>query len=125
LPSSQLLGAAMEMITGGVLALTAGAAFGEWKHFDLARVSIHSAIAWVYLTLFGSLVAFTAYVWLLKASTPARVSTYAYVNPVVAVFLGWALIHEPITLRTMLAALAIIIAVVIIVTWSKEVPTET
>lgn len=115
----------MEMIAGGVLALAAGAAFGEWKHFRFAQVSTHSMIAWIYLTLFGSLVAFTAYVWLLKASTPARVSTYAYVNPVVAVFLGWALIHEPITLRTILAASAIIIAVVIIVTRSKEVPAET
>jgi drug/metabolite transporter (DMT)-like permease len=125
LPSSQLLGAAMEMLAGGALLMVAGAAFGEWKHFEFARVSTHSAIAWIYLTLFGSLVAFTAYVWLLKASTPARVSTYAYVNPVVAVFLGWAVIHEPITLRTMLAALAIIIAVVIIVTRSREVPAET
>jgi drug/metabolite transporter (DMT)-like permease len=125
LPSSQLLGAAMEMITGGVLLLVAGAAFGEWKHFGFARVSMHSAIALIYLTFFGSLVAFTAYVWLLKATTTTRVSTYAYVNPVVAVLLGWAFANEPITVRTMLAALAIIIAVVIIVTRSKEVPTET
>ncbi len=125
LPSSQLLGAAMEMIAGGVLLLVAGAALGEWKHFKLADVSAHSAIAWIYLTLFGSLIAFTAYVWLLKATTPARVSTYAYVNPVVAVILGWALANEPITPRTLLAALAIFLAVVIIVTRSKEVPAET
>ena len=125
LPSSQLLGAAMEMITGGALLLVAGAALGEWKHFEFARVTMHSAIAWIYLTTFGSLVGFTAYVWLLKATTAARASTYAYVNPVVAVFLGWALAGEPITPRTMLAALAIIIAVVIIVTRSKEVPAET
>jgi drug/metabolite transporter (DMT)-like permease len=125
LPASQLLGAAMEMIGGGVLLLIVGAALGEWRHFEFAHVSVHSAIAWGYLSAFGSLVAFTAYVWLLKATTPARVSTYAYVNPVVAVFLGWAFANEPITRRMMLAALAIIIAVVIIVTRSKEVPTET
>ena len=82
-------------------------------------------IAWIYLTLFGSLIAFTAYVWILQVSTPARVSTYAYVNPVVAVFLGWSLIREPLGLRTLAAALAIIVAVVIIVTRSKEVPAET
>src|ERR1017187_9304257 len=125
LPSSQLLGAAMEMITGGALLLVAGAALGEWKHFEFARVTMHSAVAWVYLSIVGSLIGFTAYVWLLKATTAARASTYAYVNPVVAVFLGWALAGEPITPRTMLAALAIIIAVVIIVTRSKEVPAET
>ncbi len=125
LPSSQLLAAAMEMLTGGALSLVAGGLRGEWNHFSFTQVSTHSAIAWVYLTLFGSLIAFTAYVWILQVSTPARVSTYAYVNPVVAVFLGWLLIHEPITLRTMLAALAIIVAVVIIVTRSKEVPAET
>jgi drug/metabolite transporter (DMT)-like permease len=125
LPSSQLLGAAMEMIAGGALLLVAGAALGEWKHFEFARVTMHSAVAWVYLSIVGSLIGFTAYVWLLKATTAARASTYAYVNPVVAVFLGWALAGEPITPRTMLAALAIIIAVVIIVTRSKEVPAET
>jgi drug/metabolite transporter (DMT)-like permease len=125
LPSSQLLGAAMEMIAGGALLLAVGATLGEWKHFAFAHVAVHSAMAWIYLSAVGSLVGFTAYVWLLKVSTPAKVSTYAYVNPVVAVFLGWALIHEPITLRTMLAASAIIIAVVIIVTRSREVPVET
>jgi drug/metabolite transporter (DMT)-like permease len=86
---------------------------------------MHSAVAWVYLSVVGSLVGFTAYVWLLKVTTAARVSTYAYVNPVVAMFLGWALANEPITPRTMFAALAIILAVVIIVTRSKEVPSET
>jgi drug/metabolite transporter (DMT)-like permease len=125
LPSSQLLGAAMEMIGGGVLLLVVGAALGEWRHFEFAHVSVHSAMAWVYLSIIGSLVAFTAYVWLLKATTPAQVSTYAYVNPVVAVVLGWAFANEPITTRTMLAALAIIVAVVIIVTRAKETPSET
>ena len=113
------------MIGGGALLLVVGAALGEWKHFAFAHVTIHSSIAWVYLTAVGSLVGFTAYVWLLQVTTPARVSTYAYVNPVVAVFLGWAFANEPVTQRTMFAALAIIIAVVIIVTRSKEVPTET
>jgi drug/metabolite transporter (DMT)-like permease len=85
---------------------------------------MHSWIAWVYLVTFGSLIGFTAYVWLLQVTTPAHVSTYAYVNPLVAVLLGWTLAGEPITSRTLLAAAAIILAVVIIVTRSAEAPTE-
>lgn len=124
LPSSQLTATAMEMIAGGALLLLAGGAFGEWTHFAPAGVTRHSLIAWVYLTTFGSLVGFTAYVWLLKVTSPARASTYAYVNPVVAVFLGWALADEQITPRTLCAAAAIILAVVIIVTQSAEAPSE-
>jgi drug/metabolite transporter (DMT)-like permease len=115
----------MEMIAGGALLLVAGVVLGEWRHFAFAGVTMHSAIAWIYLTTFGSLVGFTAYVWLLKATTAARASTYAYVNPVVAVFLGWAVVGEPIAPRMLFAAIAIILAVVIIVTRSKEVPSET
>jgi drug/metabolite transporter (DMT)-like permease len=124
LPTSQLLSAAMEMIAGGILLLLVGAIKGEWAQLDLARVTMRSWIAWMYLFTFGSLIAFTAYVWLLKATTPARVSTYAYVNPVIAVFLGWALAGEQITARVLLAAAAIILAVIIIVTRSAEAPTE-
>jgi drug/metabolite transporter (DMT)-like permease len=124
LPASRLLATAMEMLAGGVLLLLAGGVTGEWTRFDPARVVAHSVIAWAYLTIFGSLVGFTAYVWLLNATTPARASTYAYVNPVVAVFLGWAFAGEPITQRTLVAAAAIILAVVIIVTRSTEAPAE-
>ena len=124
LPSSQLLASAMEMICGGALLLLAGGVTGEWSGFHLANVARHSILAWVYLTLFGSLVGFTAYVWLLNATTPARASTYAYVNPVVAVLLGWAFLNEPITGRTLTAAAAIILAVVVIVTRSAEAPAE-
>jgi drug/metabolite transporter (DMT)-like permease len=124
LPPSQWLASAMEMICGGLLLLLAGAATGEWSHFNLMGISRHSMIAWIYLTLFGSLVGFTAYVWLLNTTTPARVSTYAYVNPVVAVLLGWAFLNEPITGRTLTAAAAIILAVVVIVTRSAEAPAE-
>ncbi|MGD0059907.1 MAG: EamA family transporter [Verrucomicrobiia bacterium] len=124
LPSSQLLAAAMEMLTGGALLMVAGAVTGEWTRFAPAQVSAHSWAAWCYLVTFGSLIGFTAYAWLLQVASPAHVSTYAYVNPVVAVFLGWALAGEQITSRTLLAAVAIILAVVIIVTRSAEVPTE-
>lgn len=124
LPASPWMATAMEMIAGGVLLLLTGGVTGEWMRFDPSRVVAHSVIAWGYLTLFGSLVGFTAYVWLLNATTPARASTYAYVNPVVAVFLGWAFAGEPITDRTLMAAAAIILAVVIIVTRSAEAPAE-
>jgi len=124
LPSSQLMAAGMEMLAGGALLLLAGGTTGEWMRFEPSRVVLHSIIAWVYLTVFGSLVGFTAYVWLLKATTPARASTYAYVNPVIAVVLGWAFAREPISPRVLLAAAAIILAVVIIVTRSTEAPVE-
>ena len=124
LPSSQLMATAVELLAGGVLLLFTGGAVGEWMRFDPARVALHSIIAWAYLTIFGSLVGFTAYVWLLNATTPARASTYAYVNPIVAVLLGWAFAAEPITGRTLLAAAGIILAVVIIVTHSHETPVE-
>jgi drug/metabolite transporter (DMT)-like permease len=124
LPSSQLQAAAMEMLTGGALLMTAGGIMGEWSRFALAHVSTHSWAAWCYLVTFGSLVGFTTYVWLLQVASPAHVSTYAYVNPVVAVVLGRVLAGEQITSRTLLAAAAIILAVVIIVTRSAEAPTE-
>jgi drug/metabolite transporter (DMT)-like permease len=119
------MAAGMEMLAGGALLLLMGGVTGEWLRFDPARVVPHSVIAWVYLTVFGSLVGFTAYVWLLNATTAARASTYAYVNPIVAVILGWAFKGEPITPRVLLAATAIILAVVIIVTRSTEAPVET
>jgi drug/metabolite transporter (DMT)-like permease len=124
LPSSQFLAAAMEMLTGGIILILAGSATGEWSRFAPAHVVTHSVVAWLYLITFGSLIGFTAYVWLLQVATPAHVSTYAYVNPVVAVFLGWAFAGEQITIRTFLAAAAIILAVVIIVTRAAEAPTE-
>ncbi len=114
----------MEMLTGGALLMLAGGVTGEWIRFAPAHVSAHSWVAWCYLVTFGSLIGFTAYVWLLQVASPAHVSTYAYVNPVVAVFLGWALAGEQVTSRTLLAAAAIILAVVIIVTRSAEAPTE-
>jgi drug/metabolite transporter (DMT)-like permease len=124
LPSSQLQAAAMEMLTGGALLMLAGGVTGEWTRFAPTHVSAHSWAAWCYLVTFGSLIGFTTYVWLLQVASPAHVSTYAYVNPVVAVFLGWGLAGEQITSRTLLAAAAIILAVVIIVTRSAEAPTE-
>lgn len=116
LPDSRLLATAMEMLTGGGLMFLAGLLTGEGTGFQLSAVSLRSAVSFVYLIIFGSLVGFTAYIWLLNATTPARASTYAYVNPVVAVFLGWFLAGEPLTMRTVLAAAVIISAVAVITT---------
>jgi drug/metabolite transporter (DMT)-like permease len=116
LPNAPLLGTAMEMLAGGALLLLASCVKGEWSQFDFASVSLRSWLAFGYLTVFGSIVAFTAYTWLLRVSTPAHTSTYAYVNPVVAVLLGWVVAGEPLTLRTLLAAAVIILAVVFITT---------
>jgi drug/metabolite transporter (DMT)-like permease len=116
LPEAPLQGTAMEMIAGGVLLLLASGVKGEWGQVDFAAVSLSSWLALAYLTVFGSIVAFTAYTWLLRVSTPARISTYAYVNPVVAVLLGWALAGESLTAQMLLAAVVIVLAVVLITT---------
>jgi drug/metabolite transporter (DMT)-like permease len=114
LPTSSLLGTGMEMIGGGVLLLIAGSLNGELTSLDLAGISMKSLLALVYLIAFGSLLGFTAYVWLLKVTTPARASTYAFVNPVIAVLLGWALAGEQLTLRVALATVVIVAAVALI-----------
>ncbi len=111
---SPLMTAAQQMIAGGTILLLMGVAFGEVGKFDAAKVSSRSLLAFVYLSLIGSLVGFTAYAWLLKATTPARASTYAYVNPVIALFLGWALGGETLTGRMLLAATVIVSGVVVI-----------
>lgn len=114
LPESPLLVTAMQMLCGGVLLLLSGALSGEGARFELENVSLRSALSLGYLTVFGSLVAFSAYVWLLRVSTPAKVSTYAFVNPAVAVALGSMFAGEPLTARTMVAAAVIVTAVVLI-----------
>jgi drug/metabolite transporter (DMT)-like permease len=114
LPAVPLLGTAMEMLVGGGLLLLAGGLTGEWQRLNLGDVSLRSLLALGYLVVFGSLLGFTAYLWLLRNTTPARASTYAYVNPVVAVFLGWAFAAEPLTWQTLLAATIIVTAVVLI-----------
>jgi drug/metabolite transporter (DMT)-like permease len=116
LPASPFLATAMEMLMGGALLLVVGLLTGEWTQLGM-QVSFRSFLALGYLIVFGSIVAFTAYIWLLRVTTPARASTYAYVNPVVAVLLGWALGNEPLTPRTLLAAAVIIVAVVFITTY--------
>jgi len=115
LPRSTLLAASMEMLCGGVLLILFGVIVGETRDLHIGAVTLRSTLGWIYLITFGSLLGFTSYNWLLTHSTPARVSTYAYVNPVVAVFLGWAIAGEVITLRTLAAAALVVLAVASIV----------
>jgi drug/metabolite transporter (DMT)-like permease len=115
LPASQTLATGMEMFAGGVLLLVVAAGTGELRRFDPSAVSARSMWALAYLIVFGAIVAFSAYVWLLQKTTPARAATYAYVNPVVAVVLGWALASEPLSPRILLAGAMIVAAVVLIV----------
>lgn len=115
-PASATLGNGMQMLAGGGGLLLAGLIRGEPGMFRLEGVSVLSAFALLYLIVIGSLVAFSSYIWLLRNTTPAVASTYAYVNPVVALFLGWALASEPLTPRTGVAAFIILTAVMIITT---------
>jgi drug/metabolite transporter (DMT)-like permease len=108
-----------QMLAGGLLLLAAGVVAGEPSRLDLAHVSSRSLLGFAYLVTFGSLIGFTAYVYLLAHTTAAKAATYAYVNPVVAVLLGWAFGHEPVTARTLLAA-AVILAGVAIITITRD-----
>ncbi|NUO39788.1 MAG: EamA family transporter [Gemmatimonadaceae bacterium] len=114
LPADAFLGSAMQMLTGGAMLVVLGLLAGEGAHFTLGDVSRRSALAWVYLVVAGSMVAYSAYLYLLKATTPARASTYAYVNPIVAVFLGWLLAGEPFGPRTVAAMALTLVAVLAI-----------
>ncbi len=117
-PAETFTGAAIQQVTGSAWLLVASMVLGEPWHFHFADVSSRSIAAWAYLVVAGSLVGFTTFVWLMKHSTPARVSTYAYVNPVVAVFLGWLVLHEPVSPRIFVAA-GVIIAGVATITIAK------
>lgn len=119
LPRNALVATGMEMLWGGVWLLLAGALRGELGVLDPGAFTTASVLAFLYLVVVGSLVGFSAYIWLLGVSTPALVSTYAYVNPVVAVLLGWALLNEPLSGRV-LAAAAIIVAAVAVITLGKR-----
>ena len=115
LPGRPLVSTSMQMLAGGVLLLALGAALEEFRGLDPAAVSAHSLAGLGYLIVFGSLVAFSAFVWVVRNAPPSLVSTYAYVNPVVAVFLGWLVLREPVTAPMLLAAGLVIGAVALIV----------
>ena len=120
LPKSPFVATSIEMIAGGVLLLLTAALSGQFQGFDLAQVSFEAVAWWGYLVVFGSLVGFTAYIWLLGVTSIAKAGTYAYVNPIVAVLVGWAVLHEPVTTRMLLAAGVILLGVALVnVDWSS------
>lgn len=116
LPAPALFATGLQMVAGGLILGVAGVLTGELNGFDWGTVSGTSWAGVVYLLVVGSLVGYTTYAWLLTIAPLPRIATYAYVNPVVAVFLGWLLLNESLTPRTAVAAVVVVAAVVLIVT---------
>lgn len=112
---SSVLASGMQMLSGGAVLFLVGTIFGEWTNFNIAAVSLNSWLGLAYLTVFGSLIAFTAYSWLLKNAEPSIVATYAYINPVIAVFLGWLIAGETFSAQ-MLVGAGIIVGSVVLIT---------
>jgi len=123
LHSSPILATGMKMLTGGLLLVVAGLVFGEAGQLGAAAITPRVVFAWCYLIVFGSLIGFSAFTYLLRVTTPQKVSTSAYVNPLVAVVLGWAILGETITPRTFVAA-AVIIGGVMLIRLRSEEPGE-
>jgi drug/metabolite transporter (DMT)-like permease len=118
--ASAPLASGMQMLAGGTLLIVVGLVTGEYRKLHFNQASWLSIGAFIYLIVFGSIIAFTAYSWLLREVSPARAATYAYVNPVVAVLLGWFIASEPVTVRMLLAAVVIVASVALITTYGKE-----
>jgi drug/metabolite transporter (DMT)-like permease len=112
-------GAGVQMLAGSVFLFVASFLFGEWSGFTWAQIAPEAWWAWTYLVLAGSLVGYTSFVWLMKHASPTLVSTYGYINPMIAVFLGWWVLGEQVGPR-MLIASATIIAGVVMISWSKR-----
>lgn len=125
LPASAARATGMQMLAGAALSVVAGLALGEHRALSLAAITPVSLLAIGYLIVAGALVGFSAYLWLMRVSTPSRVATHAYVNPVVAVLLGWAVLGEAVTARTGLSMAVIVVAVVLIVSAPAPARTDT
>jgi len=119
LPKSILLATGMEMLAGGVGLFLAGTFTGEWRLLVLAQISVRSWFAMLYLVLFGSMAGYTAYAWVLRAAPVSLVSTYAYINPLVAILLGSLFAQETLTVHVLISA-AIIIGSVVLINLSRR-----
>ncbi|HXN64837.1 MAG TPA: EamA family transporter [Candidatus Acidoferrales bacterium] len=124
LPRSPLLGTAMFALTGGTLLWVVGLATGEGSDLDLHRITTRSYLAVAYLAVFGSIIGLSAYTYMLKNASASRVSTYAFVNPVIAVLLGWLVAGEKITSRMLVAAAIILVSVVLVIIAPHAAPEE-
>jgi drug/metabolite transporter (DMT)-like permease len=116
LPPSKIMSAGVQLLVGGMLLALIAAALGEFRSFHPRAVSWDAWLALLYLTVPGSIIAFTAYLWLIDHESPTKVATYAYVNPVVAVLLGYFAGKEALGLRTILGSVFVLISVVVITT---------
>ena len=125
LPASPLMGTSMEMLAGAAGLLALGTLTGEWARLDLASISSRSLLGLAYLVIFGALVGFAAYTWLLRVAPTPLVSTYAYVNPLIAIVVGSWLAQEPFTPRILISALVIVSAVALINTARSKTPLRT
>ena len=121
LPESTLLSTGMQMLAGGAGLYLAGTFTGEWHQLVLAQISARSWFAMLYLVLFGSMAGYTAYAWVLRAAPVSLVSTYAYVNPLVAILLGSLFAQETLTVHVLVSA-AIIIGSVVLINLSRRTP---
>jgi drug/metabolite transporter (DMT)-like permease len=122
LPASKVMSSGAQMLAGGVFLAVTAAMLGEFRDFHPSMVSRAAWLALLYLIVFGSIIAFTAYVWLIHHESPTKVGTYAYVNPVVAVVVGYFLGGETIGVRTILGTLFVLTSVVVITSAKKEHP---
>jgi drug/metabolite transporter (DMT)-like permease len=127
LPESKVMSSGAQMLCGGVALAVAAVAFGEFHGFQFATVSRETWFALAYLTVAGSIVGFTAYVWLLHHESPTKVATYAYVNPIVAVFVGYFFGGEALSARTIVGTVCVLVSVLVITTLGakKTAPRET
>lgn len=116
LPASKVMSSGAQMLAGGVLLMLFASALGEFRNFHFAAVSSAAWFSLAYLIVAGSIVGYTAYVWLLHRESPTKVGTYAYVNPVVAVLLGYFFGGETLGLRTILGTFCVLISVIVITT---------
>ena len=125
LPESKVMSSGAQMFSGGVLLALVSVALGEFRNFHPAAVSRAAWLSLLYLIVAGSIIAFTAYVWLIHHESPTKVGTYAYVNPVIAVLLGYFFAGESLGLRTILGTLFVLISVIVITTTPRRVPLKT
>ena len=125
LPPSKVMSSGAQMLAGGIMLTLAAAGFGEFHNFHPSTVSSGAWFSLLYLIIAGSIIGFTAYVWLIHHESPTKVGTYAYVNPVVAVVLGYFFGGEPLGLRTILGTMFVLISVLVITTTQAKKPAAT
>jgi drug/metabolite transporter (DMT)-like permease len=114
MPKSAIMSIAIQNLMGGMLCLIVGMSVGELGRLNIAHVSTRSLVSFAYLVFAGSIIGYSAYIWVLQKTEPAIASTYAFVNPVIAVFLGWAIANEQLTIRDIMAVIIILASVILI-----------